>query len=66
MCISGCRAPGEDTYEKGKDESGENGKDGANTESVGDGGDPRAGIIVAEIVDVRVPEVGRDGKDGGH
>jgi hypothetical protein len=50
------RAPGE-TYEKGKDESRENGKDGPNTESVGEGRDPRAGIIVPEIVEVGVPEI---------
>lgn len=46
--------------EKGKDESRENGKDGPNTESVGDGCDPRTGIIVPEIVDVRVEEMGKD------
>lgn len=43
--------------EKGKDESRENGKDGPNTESVGEGRDPRAGIIVPEIVEVGVPEI---------
>jgi len=52
--------------EKGKDESRKNGKDGPNTEGVGDGCDPRIGIIVPEIVDVLVPEIGRNGKDGGH
>lgn len=46
-----------DTDEKCKDESGEDGKDGPNTESVGEGRDPRIGIIVPEIVDVRVPEI---------
>jgi hypothetical protein len=55
-----------DTDEKGKDESWENGKEGPNTESVGDGGDPRIRIIVPEMVDVRDPEIGREGKDGGH
>ena len=47
-----------DTDEKSKDESGENGKDGPNTESIGDGCDPRIGIIVPEVVDVQVPERG--------
>jgi hypothetical protein len=54
-----------DTDEKGKDESWENGKDGPNTEGVGEGCDPRIGIIVPEIIDVHVPEIGREGKDGG-
>jgi len=45
------------TYEKAKDESRENGEDGPNTESVGEGCDPRGGIIVPEIVEVRVPEI---------
>jgi len=49
--------------EKGKDECRENGKDGPDTERVGDGCDPRIGIIVPEIVEVGVPE---KGKDGGH
>lgn len=47
-----------DTDEKSKKESGENGKDGPNTESIGDGCDPRIGIIVPEVVDVQVPERG--------
>lgn len=47
----------DNTYEKGKDESREKGKDGPNTENVGDGRDPRIGIVVPEIVYVRVPEI---------
>jgi hypothetical protein len=49
--------------QKGKDESRENGKDGPNTESIGNGCDPRVGIVVPEIVDVGVPEIGRGGKE---
>jgi hypothetical protein len=52
-----------DTNQKGKDESRENGKDGPNTESIGNGCDPRVGIVVPEIVDVGVPEIGRGGKE---
>ena len=55
-----------DTDEKGEDESGENGKDGPDTEGIGEGGNPGIGIIVPEVIEVGVPEIGRDGKDGGH
>jgi len=44
--------------EKSKKESGENGEDGLNTEGIGDGCDPRIGIIVPEVIDVQVPERG--------
>lgn len=66
-CVSGARTGRENdnTYEKGKDESWENGKDGPNTEKVGEGRDPRIGIVVPEIVYVRVPERGRDGGHDG-
>jgi hypothetical protein len=50
-----------DTDKKSKDEGRENGKDGPNTESVGDGCNPRIGIIVPEIIEVGVPEIGRGG-----
>lgn len=50
---------GEDTDQKGKDESRENGEDGPNTESIGNCRDPRVGIVVPEMVDVGVPEIGK-------
>ena len=36
----------QETDEKSKKESGEDGEDGPNTEGIGDGCDPRIGIIV--------------------
>lgn len=71
MWISDLASAGQekDTDEKSKDECGENGKDGPYTESVGDGCDRGIGIIVPEIVEIRVPEKGEHGDlkftDGG-
>jgi len=41
-------------------------KDGPNTEAISDGSDPGVVVVVPEIVNVPIPEIGRCNNSGRH
>jgi len=53
-------------FEREKDYSRQDGKDGPNTEAISDGSDPGVVVVVPKIVNVPIPEIGRCSNSGRH